>query len=94
MPIYRTAKHTILNEQNMIALILFLDERGSANARELVQVSGNYIKIKFLAEKLKELGLVEIRVEEKPRTVFNYSLTTKGKKLAGKLHEAIEISGE
>ena len=94
MPIYRPAKHTILNEQNVIALILFLDERDSANARELVQVSGNYVKIKFLAEQLKNLGIVNIEVEEKPRTVFSYSLTDKGKKLAGKLHEAMEITGE
>jgi DNA-binding HxlR family transcriptional regulator len=94
MPIYRPAKHTILNEQNVIALILFLDERDSANARELVQVSGNYVKIKFLAEKLKELELLDIKIVEKPRTVFTYSLTSKGKKLAEKLHEAIEITGE
>ena len=57
-------------------------------------MSGNYVKMKFLAEQLKELGTVDISVEEKPRTVFTYRLTGKGRRLAGRLHDAMDVIDE
>jgi len=78
---------SILNEQHVIGLLEFLSERECAYGYDLLEVSGNYVKLKGLAEKLEELGLMDIAMEEKPRLTYVYRLTEKGKLVAKKLKE-------
>jgi DNA-binding HxlR family transcriptional regulator len=87
-------KPSILNDQHVAAIIQFLSERGEARASELKLVSGNYDKLKAITNNLESLGLVDIRMEEKPRLTYIYSLTEKGKKVAGKLVEIDKIITE
>jgi predicted transcriptional regulator len=90
----RKSLESILFEQHVIALLLFLLEERQVKATELKSVSGNYMKLTILAERLKQLGLIQIQKEEKPRLMFTYSLTSTGKKVAEKLREAKEMIEE
>jgi len=78
---------SILNEQHIVGLLEYLSEREYAYGYELLEVSGNYVKLKGLAEKLEDLGIVDIAIEEKPRLTYVYRLTEKGKLVAEKLKE-------
>lgn len=82
---------TILNEQHVAGLIQFLYRRENATASELRQLTGNYDKIKVVANELETLGLINVRMEEKPRLTYIYQLTEKGKKVAEKLEEIDNI---
>lgn len=93
MPNGKEREFSILNEQHVVGLLAYLSEREYAYANELRVVSGNYIKLKALAEELRDLGLLEISIEEKPRLTYIYRLTEKGKLVAKKLKEIEEIIG-
>lgn len=53
----------ILNELNAVGLLLFLYENKQALATDLLNVSGNYTKLKSMAEAMKDKGLVEIDID-------------------------------
>jgi predicted transcriptional regulator len=81
----------ILNEGSVVAIIRFLDSHSEARASELKAVSGNYDRLKILAERMDELGLITIKKQEKPRLTYIYKLTEKGEKVAIKLVEIDQI---
>jgi hypothetical protein len=85
---------SILNEQHVIGLLKYLSERDHAYGYDLLEVSGNYVKLKGLAEKLEKKGLVDIAIEEKPRLTYVYRLTEKGKRVTDKLVEIERIINE
>lgn len=77
----------ILNEGSSIAIIRHIRAKGEVRASELKAVSGNYDRLKLLTERMEELGILKIEIEEKPRRTFTYTLTKKGKGVAEKLNE-------
>jgi hypothetical protein len=91
MVVKKPEEISILNEQHVAGLIQFLCMKGEARAFELRQLTGNYDKIKAVANQLEVLGLVKIEIEEKPRLTYIYTLTEKGKKVAEKLNEIDQI---
>lgn len=84
----------IFNEGSAVAIVRYIHEKGEARASELKAVSGNYDRLKLLTERMEELGVLNIKVEEKPRRTFTYTLTKKGKVIAEKLIEIDEIIGD
>lgn len=81
----------ILNQRSVVAIIRFLESRSEAKASELKAISGNYDRLKILAERMEELGLIIIEKQEKPRLTYVYKLTKKGKNVAEKLEEINRI---
>lgn len=84
----------VLNELNAVGLLLFLYENEQALATDLLNVSGNYTKLKSMAENMKEKGLVNIEIDYEPRITYHYSLTQKGIAIAKLLSEADSIIKE
>ena len=84
----------ILNELNAVGLLLFLYENKQALATDLLNVSGNYTKLKSMAETMREKGLVEIEIDYEPRITYHYRLTPKGMIVAKLLSEADSIIRE
>jgi hypothetical protein len=60
----------LLEELHASRFIRFLADHQEARTYQLLAVTGNYHKIKELGEKLKDAGLVNVEVEEKPRLTF------------------------
>ena len=82
---------TILDEPTAVSILLLIDKRGEARAFDLRQIAGGYDRMKNLTKRMESIGLLKIRIEEKPRLTYLYSLTPKGKKVAAKLMEIDEI---
>lgn len=87
MPIERSDGVYVFNEQHAVALILLIHSKVEVLGLGLREVSGNYPKLKLVADELKGRGLIEIQVQQKPRLVHIYKLTEKGKKVAELLQQ-------
>jgi uncharacterized protein involved in propanediol utilization len=87
MPTDRSDGVYIFNEQHAVALIMLIHAKGEVLGLGLREVSGNYPKLKLVADELKEQGLIEIQVQKKPRLVHIYKLTEKGKTVAELLNQ-------
>ena len=87
MPKLKVEGVDIFNEGSSVAIIRHIYVKGEARASELKAVSGNYDRLKLLTERMEELGILSIKIEEKPRRTFTYTLTKKGKMVAEKLAE-------
>jgi DNA-binding HxlR family transcriptional regulator len=85
---------SVLNEPNVIALILFLDEEGKSYTTGLTKVSKSLRKLQDTADGLETYGIVKISVVNTPRRTITYELTDKGKKLAKALRAAVAIAEE
>ena len=70
------------NEQHAVALLLLIHSEGEVLGFELRTISGNYPKLKLIADDLQKLGLIDIQIQQKPRLTHKYMLTEKGKKVA------------
>lgn len=82
---------TVLDEPTAVSILLLIDRRGEARAYDLRQIAGGYDRMKNLTKRMESLGLLRIKIEEKPRLTYLYSLTAKGKKVAQKLVEIDQI---
>jgi hypothetical protein len=82
MPIDRSDGVFVLNEQHAVALIMLIHSKGEVLGLGLREISGNYPKLKLVADELKKLGLIDIQVQQKPRLTHIYKLTDKGKRVA------------
>gem|GEM_PF-3939330 len=86
---------TILDEANAVSLMLYLLENSDRDkpvaATDLLNVVKSYNRMKALADKLKDLGLVDVKVVKERNISFNYSLTEKGKEVAELLRRAVDL---
>lgn len=85
---------TILDEPTAVSIILLIGKLGEARASDLRQIAGGYDRMKNLTKRMESIGLLTIQIEEKPRLTYIYSLTKKGKRVAGKLAELNKIIEE
>ena len=83
-----------LSEPNVIPLVLFLDEREREETVQvdLKEISKGIPKLHETAERLQDLGIVEISIVNKPRRTIQYKITDKGSKLAGAFRQAQSIA--
>lgn len=77
----------IFNEGSAVAIVRHIYSKGEAKASELKTVSGNYDRLKLITERMEELGILNVRIDEKPRLTYTYTLTKMGKSIAEKLSE-------
>lgn len=82
---------SIIGMSGVADLLVLLLERGEIVASQLRLVNRNYAKISAVAKELEICGLIAVRMERSPRVSHIYRLTPKGKKVAEKLREAMEL---
>ncbi|MDW5563920.1 MAG: hypothetical protein SA339_11910 [Methanomassiliicoccus sp.] len=81
----------VLDEPTAVSIILKIFDLQTASASDLRYIAGGYDRMKNLLKRMETIGIVTIQIEEKPRLTYVYELTSKGKKVAKKLHEIEEI---
>lgn len=77
----------ILNEASAVGLILLMRAEGEIHSSDLRRARGGYDRLKRLASRMQEEGLIEIETIKDPYFQVNYRLTEKGIKIADKLAE-------
>ena len=82
---------TVLDQSYAVSVILYLYENGTVAATDLLDVVKNYTRMKALADSLVELGLVEMNAIKTRNVEFQYTLTAKGRKVAERLIEAVDL---
>lgn len=93
MPNPRISGTSVLSEPYAVDLILFILDKGEIMATQFREIHSNYPKMKNLAGRMRDLGLIEENFETSPRVMYTYRLTKKGRKVAEKLKEIEEIIG-
>ena len=84
----------ILSEASAISLILLIREKGEIHSSDLRRAKGGYDRLKSVASRMKEIGLISIETIEKPYFQVNYRLTEKGIRVVEKLDEIDAIISE
>ena len=78
----------ILSDNYVSSLLLFLLEKGVVHTADLKEISSYYQGVVEKAEKLRDIGLIDIEEQQSPFRRKNFILTEEGKKIARKLYEA------
>ncbi len=87
----RVIKHTVLDQPAAVSLIVYLYKTGPVVGKNLKGVVSNYPRMKRLAEQLRDEGMISIKMEKRPMITLVFSLTEKGKELAGHLKAASDM---
>lgn len=74
-------------------MLIYLYDAGTVVGDELTNVVSNYPRLKILAHKFEEKGIVNVKKEKRPMIVYNFSLTEKGRSVAEHLIAAAEMVG-
>lgn len=79
----------ILDIDHVYSLLSFLRSRSGTTtiATELRQAMPNYGRMMIIVHQLERSGIVELKVETRPRKRYLISLTTKGSSVADRLKE-------
>jgi DNA-binding MarR family transcriptional regulator len=64
---------------------------GKLQGGQLRAAITNYDTAKNIARELQSMGLIEVEIIQRPKSIHWYSLTDKGRKVAEKLAEAEKI---
>ncbi len=81
----------ILSEASVVNLLMLIREKKEIMTVDVKAISGNDYRLKGVLEELKDIGLIEVHLIEKPYLTYNYKLTEKGNKVAEKLAEIESI---
>lgn len=82
-----------MDEPAAVSLLIYLYDAGTIVGDDLTNVVSNYTRMKALALKFEERGIVNVKRDKRPMIVFSYTLTEKGKKVAEHLIAAAEMVG-
>ncbi|MFO7990880.1 MAG: hypothetical protein R6U61_01125 [Thermoplasmata archaeon] len=85
---------SLLGDQYVAELFLFLLEREEVNTVDLKDISSYYQGIMRKAEELNQLGFVEIEELTDPYLKRTFRLTSRGREVAEKLKEAENLLHE
>ena len=78
---------SIMNSEDFSGIIRFINDNEEVKQYQLLKIVSNQYRLKDTLSQMESKGLVIIDHQTKPKIIFRYRLTEKGKQVASKIEE-------